>query len=156
MALIHIKELTRAIDTKNKSWYANLEENQKKEFSPWTSMRFASSCVKDASHRLSLVLVNEIVNINFNIFANKKHKELVWKLLTCVGTGKVDYHPWIAPTKVKKQDNLLEWLKNNFKSAKVRDLEVLRNLLDKSEILEYAENKGCTDKQIKDLKKLLT
>ena len=153
MALIHIKELTRAVDTKNRSWYSELESKQKKEFSAWMTMRIISSCANDNNHRLSLVLTNEIVNINFNNF--KDHPELIWKLLTCVDTGKIVYHPWISPYKKKKTNYVLEWLEKNFKFAKIKDLEVLEQLLDKREIIEYAEQQGCTDKQIKDLKKLL-
>ena len=55
----------------------------------------------------------------------------------------------------KKTNYVLEWLEKNFKFAKIKDLEVLEQLLDKREIIEYAEQQGCTDKQIKDLKKLL-
>jgi len=153
MAMIHIKELTRAVDTKNRNWYNELSEAEKTEFSAWKTMRFISANVKDNEHELGLYLTNEIVNVNFNSLT--KHPELQWKLLTCVGTGKVSYHPWISPGKRVKKDQLLEWFKNNFRNEKINNLEVLVQLSEKNEILEYAEHQGCTDKKLKELSKIL-
>lgn len=152
MAMIHIKELTRAVDTKKRNWYKDLDEDGQKQFSPWKSMRFASASSNDSMHKLCLDLVNDIVNINFNSFT--KHKELLWLLLTCTGTGQAMYHPWIPPGKKGTKNKVLEWFQKTFPQQKVSDLEVLAQICTKAEILEYGEKQGLTDKQLNELKNI--
>ena len=61
---IPLADVMLGIDRKNRSWYDNLSDEQKKAFSAWMMMRYASSV--QGSHAASyLFMVNECVNKNF-------------------------------------------------------------------------------------------
>ena len=52
------------LDKRNKNWYNSLTAEQKKAFSTWMMMRYASSVQgKNAAHYL--FMINELVNKNF-------------------------------------------------------------------------------------------
>ena len=96
---IPLKDITSAIDRCDFDFYARLSKEDKKAFSPWMVMRYASSARGvDAYHYL--LMVNDIVNIEFNTL--KKHPELQWKLLAICGVGHNTFHPWVPPGTGKK------------------------------------------------------
>ena len=57
---IPLAEVMRAIDKKDRGWYNKLTPEQKKAFSPWMMMRYASSVQgKLAGHYL--VMINDLL-----------------------------------------------------------------------------------------------
>ena len=82
---IPLADVMLAIDRKNRSWYDNLNDEQKKAFSAWMMMRYCSSVQgRDAANYI--YLTNELVNFQF--MEVSKHPELQWLLLSACGTGK--------------------------------------------------------------------
>ena len=83
-AKIPLRTMLQAIDTNDFDFYSRLDKEQRKAFSPWLAMRYASSASGMAAYHY-LIMVNHIVNVDFSVF--KKHPELQWKLLAVCGQG---------------------------------------------------------------------
>jgi hypothetical protein len=144
-----LKDVMRALDKKEKSWYNNLSAEQKKAFSSWMMMRYASSVQgKNAAHYL--FMVNELVNLNYE--DTYKHPELQWLLLSACGSGKVEFHPYIKPPNTrKKKDKVSEFLYSIYPHIKSDEIELLLSINTKEDLVELAESHGLDDKEIKEI-----
>ena len=148
---IPLADVMLAIDRKNRSWYDNLNDEQKKELnaSVWMMMRFASS-VQGAHAASYLFMVNECVNKNFMDLS--KHPELQWLLFTLCGSGKKEYHPYIKPpTSRKKKNKVAEWLSEQYPLLKADEIAMLQEINDTEDFKILARESGMTDSEIKEL-----
>ena len=158
---IPLADMLTAIDHNDFDFYSRLDKDQKKEFSPWMVMRYASSSRDYPEHYL--LMVNDIVNTDFNVLnghADKpesQHPELQWKLLAVCGNGKrtqawknrISSHPWIPPgNQHSKLYKFLLKLNPNLNSLEIKLLLIMN---DKDDIIELAKNNGYSDKEIKEL-----
>lgn len=140
--------MLRAIDTNDFDFYSRLDEEQRKAFSPWLAMRYASSASGAAAYHY-LLMINSIVNVDFSIL--KKHPELQWKLLAVCGRGSSTNHPYIPPGKRKKKNKLEKLLRNAYPTLNKSELELLVEINDKETLKELAQDNGYDDKEIKEL-----
>jgi len=146
---IPLADVMLAIDRKNKSWYSNLNDEQKKAFSAWMMMRYASS-VQGGNAASYLFMVNECVNKNFMDLS--KHPELQWLLFTLCGSGKKEFHPYIKPpTSRKKKNKISEWLSEQYPLLKVDEIAMLQEINDTEDLKNLARDAGMTDKKISEL-----
>ena len=147
---VPLKELLRSIDIKDGGFYGSLTEKQKKAFSPWVAMRYASSAAKHSEYYL--LMVNELVNCNFNVIA--KHPELAWRLISACGCGSPVFHPWVpVPTKKKSQSGITQVLSDLNPTWNKQELELFLKLNTKKELEEYFSGFGFPSKEIKELVK---
>lgn len=145
---IQLTEMLYALDTRDKSFYEKLTDEQKKEFSPWLCMRYASSC-KGQYSNYYLIMVNSFVNNEFNTLT--KHPNLQWKLLSLCGVGIKQYHPWIPPPKRQAKSKLYEELSKLFPLYNDDELSLVLKKNGKAELIEMFESHGYDDKEIKDI-----
>ena len=146
---IPLNDVMLAIDRKNRSWYDNLTDEQRKAFSAWMMMRYASS-VQGGNAASYLFMVNECVNKNFMDL--NKHPELQWLLFTLCGSGKKEYHPYIKPpTSRKKKNKVAEWLSEQYPLMKADEITMLMEINDTEDFKSLAREGGMTDKEIKEL-----
>jgi hypothetical protein len=138
-----------AMDFRNMNFYRDLSDEHKKEIGMWLLMRFMSSSQNQAAHHL--MMVNDVVNHNFS--ALTKHPELQWKLLALCGTGKKQYHPWIAPPRGIKKNKLEEELLSHYPLLKDDELELILSLNSAEDLAEFFRENGYDDKTIKELLK---
>lgn len=143
---IPLKDVMAAIDKKDRSFYSRLNDEQKKAFSAWMMMRYASSCQgKNSLHYL--LMVNELVNKDFS--AVSSHPELQWLLLSACGSGKVEFHPYIKPPNArKKKDKLRDFLSELYPTMKSDDMELFISINDKKDLKELMLSHGYDDKTI--------
>ena len=147
--LLPLKEVMHAIDKKDHSFYNNLTPEEKKAFSAWMMMRYASS-VQGSNSILYLYMVNELVNKNFSDIS--KYPELQWLLLSACGSGKPEFHPYIKPPNArKKKDKIAEFVLDLYPLMKSDEIELFLALNSKSDLKELAEAHGYDDKQIKEI-----
>ena len=105
---IPLKDIMAALDKRDRGYYNRLTSEQKKAFSSWMMMRYASSVQgKDAAHYI--YMTNELVNRDYSEVS--KHPELQWLLLSACGVGKIQFHPYLKPpnaknTKLRQASNL--------------------------------------------------
>lgn len=155
-ASIPLQEMLKAIDTNDFDFYSRLDEEQKKAFSPWLAMRYASSAKGMAAYHY-LLHVNDIVNVEFSTFNPSKefnrdgHPELQWKLLAVCGQGKTTYHPYIPPGKKKTISKLHKFLQELNPLLNSDEVNLLLAMNDKDDMILLAQNHGYSDKEIKEL-----
>ena len=76
-AKLTIKNEMSAIDTKNRTWYGTLTDDEKKKVGIWVLMRYLSSVknnVKDIEEHY-MEFTNEIVNVHFNTLRHHPEQE---------------------------------------------------------------------------------
>ena len=148
-ANIPLKDITAAIDRCDFDFYSRLTKEEKKAFSPWMVMRYASSARgMDAYHYL--LMVNDIVNVDFNVLKN--HPELQWKLLATCGIGHNTFHPWVPPGKGKKESTKVgKFLHSVYPTLNRKEVELLEQMNSKDDLKQLARDHGLDDKAIKDL-----
>ena len=146
---IPLKSMLEAIDTNDFDFYSNLTPDQKKEFSPWLAMRYASSAQGNMAPHY-LLMVNDIVNSNFTEL--KKHPDLQWTLLAVCGCGRPTFHPWVPPGKGKrKKDKVRDLLHSRYPLLKYDDIERMLLINTEDDIRELAQDMGMDEKEIKEL-----
>lgn len=149
-AKLDLKRELTAVDTKDYDFYANLSDEEKKQFSPYVLMRFVSNV--DGSRDLQewfIEMTNECVN-KHHWQLSKNHKELLWKLLAVTGIGNKFYHPYLAAGKKEKTDKFLKLLCDLNPSAKLSDLELLASMMSKEDRAELFDGLGFDKKQRKE------
>ena len=146
---IPLKDIMAALDKRDKGYYNRLTPEQKKAFSSWMMMRYASSVQgKDAAHYI--YMTNELVNKDYSEVS--KHPELQWLLLSACGVGKVQFHPYLKPPNAKKKkDKVSEFIYNIHPHMKSEEVELLQEINSREELKEYARSHGYDDKTIKDI-----
>lgn len=148
MNKLDIKSEMRAIDTKDRAWYKSLtkEEREKYDKQLWIQMRWASS-VRGANAATYLMLVNEFTNVDFNVLKN--HPQLQLQLLQVAGTGRTEYHEWIAPGKGGTiKDQLEAWVADEFPEYNEEERKLFIQTNTKADFNDRMEQAGMTPKEI--------
>ena len=143
------KRVLPALDTRNKTLYENLTEEEMKGFSPWLVQRYLSSAesANNAIIEHYLIMTNEIVNVNFS---EVKDPEMTWKLMSMVGIGKSLKHPYIAPGggKRKKKNAFKAWLSEQYPHLDDQELDIWISNLDKKSAKDMLEQYHVKDKDV--------
>ena len=133
----------RQFDRKNRNFYDELTEEERKKFSSFLMIRWGSSV--EGSRDLQefyLIATNERLNKNF--FALHRHPKLQWLLATTVspdiGTPR---HNWIPNKKkqsgdAKKRKQLMEI----FPQYKDDEIDVMMQVVTEKEIKEHLRQMG--------------
>ena len=153
MNKLTIKEEMRAIDQRDRAWWASLTEEEQKKVSIFVLMRYTSA-VQTKSPDIEyhyLALTNELVNKHYNIL--RREPQLQHKLLQCVGLGSTQFHPWIPPSKQRKSKcgKLKKWLQEIYPIYNDDELDLLVSTNDVQIFKDLAEEMGMDKKQIKEL-----
>jgi len=146
---IPLKDIMAALDKRDKGYYNRLTAEQKKAFSSWMMMRYASSVQgKDAAHYI--YMTNELVNRDYSEVS--RHPELQWLLLSACGVGKIQFHPYLKPPNAKKKkDKVSEFISSIHPHMKSEEVALLQEINSKDELKDYARSHGYDDKSIKDI-----
>lgn len=152
------KQVLPALDKRDKDFYKNLDEDQKKGYAALVLMR-AMSSLGDQNRQAAyqLLLVNDLVNIGF--WELSKHPELQHLRLCVTGLGSKQYHPWIsAKSAVSKTTLVDEFLIELNPGCNETELSILRSQHNAASIKSLARDAGKSDSQVKllveDAKKL--
>ena len=146
---IPLKEIMAAIDKKDRNFYNNLSDEQKKAFSAWMMMRYCSSVQgRDAANYI--YMTNELVNYQFSEVS--KHPELQWLLLSACGVGKIQFHPYLKPPNARKKKNkVFEFIYSLFPHMKTEDINNLIDINTIEELKDLAKSNGYDDKSITEI-----
>lgn len=145
---IDLKELLNAIDKKDKLFYKKLTPEQKKEFSPWLTMRWATSCEYDEYNEYFVPLVNAVVNKNFSDLKN--HPELQWLTIAICGE-KNTKRKFMKPPKGKKKNKIQEFISVLYPLMKLSDIDLFIQINTQDELKDLARTYGYTEETIKDV-----
>lgn len=146
---LDLKEVLAEVDARNYDFYDSLEDDQKKEFSPYVLMRFISSAKGDSDiQEWFLDRTNELVNKNFFVLGHK-HKKLMWQLCAATGAGISTFHPYIGTTKAElnKIEKLIAELNP---SMKIEDIKLLSSMMTEDDKKDLFDKMGFDKQQRKE------
>ena len=152
MDKLNIKNEMSALDRKDRGYYDTMSDEEKKKFSPYLMVRWAS-CVSGDSMLQSYYLIsaNERLNKNFFDISASQHKKFLWLLSTSVSPGMgSQYHHWISPKKREKSNKAIKLLRELKPELSDDDLETLLAISTDDEIKDLARQYGWEDRQIKE------
>ena len=139
------------LDTKNRGFYDELTDEERKKFATYLMLRYAASV--DGSADLQewyLRATNERVNLNF--FDLGKHPKLQWLLCTTVSPdmGR-QRHYWQASKKKDGASNSksVKFLTKLYPYMKQDEIELLVEINDVKELKAMARSMGMPDNEIK-------
>ena len=139
-------------DFKNRNFFDELTEEEKKKFSPFLMIRWGAAVEGGADMQAYyLMSCNEKLNKQFFDVSTSQHKKLQWLLATTVspGMGK-QYHKWLAAKKKEGNNNKAEkFLSEIYPSAKPDEIKLMAQLNDKDDLKRLAREHGWDDKRIK-------
>jgi len=142
---IPLQEVMRAIDKKDRQWYVNLTDEQKKAFSAWMMMRYASTVRGNRS-------IDYLYLVNRKFSDVSKHPELQWLLFTVCGSGKVENHEYIKPPNTRKKKNKVALAVSELMPhLKSDELDLFLLLNTKDDLKDFMISAGMQDKEIKEV-----
>jgi hypothetical protein len=145
---LNIANEMRQLDRKNRGFYQELTDEERKKFSPYLMIRWASAV--EGSRELQefyVMATNERLNKHF--FTLSKHPQLQWLCCTTVspdmGTPR---HNWIAPKKKEPgASGIRKQLAELYPHLKDDDIAVLASITTKKEIDEHLKLSGQDTKK---------
>lgn len=143
---INLNQMLSAMDAGDGNFYGRLDDDQKKEFSAWMAMRWASSVTGPGADK-ALLAVNRRVNVNFSSIT--KHPELQWRLIASCGTGVSRNHQFIPPPRKAKKNKLLGIMSELYPLLSIEELELLLAINSRDELREMLRGHGFDNKEIK-------
>ena len=140
----------KQFDLKNRSFYSELTDEERKKFSNFLMIRWCSA-VGGSAELQSYYLMSCNERLNKNWFDLSKYPELQWLLATTVSPGMGTHrHEWIKQKKRVNNNKVVKFLRNFYPDYADEDLETLAEISDKKELKELAKSNGWEDKKIRD------
>ena len=130
-------------DRKNRNFYNELTDEEKKKFSNYLMIRWGSA-VQGSRDLQEFYLISCNERLNKHFFAINRHPELQWLCATTVSPDMGTHrHSWIAPKKKEGSTSAVRKpLAELFPNLKNDDLDVLVKLVTKKDIDAYLKASG--------------
>jgi len=147
---LNIANEMRAFDSKDRKFYADLTEEERKKFSTFLMIRWGSSVQGSAElQQYYLLACNE--NLNKNFFELSRHPELQWLLATTVSPGMGNFrHDWIKQKKKESSNNkIIKFLQQMYPEYSNEELELLAKINSNDDLKNLALQHGWDEKKIK-------
>jgi len=154
---LNINNEMRQLDLKNRNFYDELTPEERKKFSTFILLRWASAVSMSGHSSVSndelasfyVQVANQRVNRNFWLL--NQHPKLQWQLLTTISPGaRVNKHEWIAFKKKTSKNKRAELFLSLHPHISFEEAELLSNITSDAELTEQLKNLGWDDKKIKD------
>jgi hypothetical protein len=147
MDKLSIQNEMAQFDLKNRDFYDELTDEERKKFSNYLMIRWGSA-VQGSPELQEFYLISCNERLNKNFFAINRHPKLQWLCATAVSPGMGTHrHQWIAPKKKDGGTNeVKKALMELYPNMKMADIEALAAVTDKREIKEYLREHGGVDK----------
>ena len=142
-------EMTQ-FDRKNREFYDELTDEERKKFSTYLMLRYGASVEGNADlQEWYLRATNERMNMHF--FDLGKHPKLQWLLATTVSPGMgVQRHYWQgAKKKEGSNSKAVKFVTQLYPHMKQDEVELLASINTAKELKELAKQSGWTDQDIK-------
>ena len=136
----------KEFDLKNRNFYTDLTDEERKKFSNFLMIRWGSS-VQGSRDLQEFYVISTNERLNKHFFTINKHPQLQWLCASSVSPGMGAHrHQWISP---KKKDETTagtgikkKHLMTLFPNLKNSDIDVLSKLLTQKEIDLYLQELG--------------
>jgi hypothetical protein len=141
MSKLPLNTVLAALDRKDYDFYDQLDQEHKKQISPFLLNRYMS-IVKGDETISSYYLLSTNQKVNITYFELAKHPKLIWQLLCSVSPGMgTKFHQWVGHKKKEK----------NTTKGRLSVLENMHPNMKRDELHQLADM--YTDKEIKELQK---
>ena len=147
---LNIANEMRQFDSKNRMFYRELTEEERKKFSNYLMIRWGSSVQGSAElQQYYLLSCNE--NLNKHFFDLARHPELQWLAATTVSPGMGTFrHDWIKQKKRESSNNkAVKFLRQIYPDYSDDEIELLIKINTAEDLKELARKHGFDDKRIK-------
>lgn len=148
---LSIANETRQFDLKNRDFWSELTDEERKKFSTYVMMRWGASVEGNADFQeWYLRSCNERVNVNF--FDLNKHPQLQWLLCTTVSPGMGTHrHYWQGSKKKEGEGNskVRKFYAELRPELRDDELDLLAQINDLKSTKVYAKQMGMSDADIK-------
>ena len=146
---LNIRNEMRQFDSKNRSFYDDLTDEERKKFSNYLMLRWGSA-VKANEDFTKYYILSMNQNANKHFWSLNKHPKLQWLLLTCVSPnlGVLD-HEWIAFTGKTSKNKKAQIIADLYPQMKLDEAELLSLQITDQELIDHMKSLGYTDEQIK-------
>jgi hypothetical protein len=147
---LNIANEMRAFDNKDRMFYRDLTDEERKKFSTYLMIRWGSSVQGSAElQQYYLIACNE--NFNRHFFDLARHPELQWLSATTVSPGMGTFrHDWI---KQKKREGgsskAVKFLRQIYTTYSEDELELLAKINTTEDLKQLARKHGWDDRRIK-------
>jgi hypothetical protein len=147
---LNITNEMRQLDSKNRDFYRELTDEERKKFSNYLMIRWGSS-VEGSTELQEYYLLSCNENLNKNFFDISKHPFLQWLTVTTVSPNMGNFrHEWIKLKKSESSNNkAAKFLKQIYPSYSDDEIELLIKLNDTRDIKNLAREHGWDEKRIK-------
>ncbi len=140
---LNIANEMRVFDRKDRAFYDNLTEEERKKFSNYLMIRWGSSV--EGSRDLQefyVIATNERLNKHF--FNVSKHPKLQWLMATSVSPGMGTHrHTWIAPKKKEAGASAKrKRLQEIYPTYRDDEIDVMMQIVSNRELDEYDRASG--------------
>jgi hypothetical protein len=146
---LQISDEMAAYDRKDRAYYDNFTDEDRKKFSTYLMLRYGASVTGSSDlQAYYLLAVNERVNKNF--FDLNKHTKLQWLLCTTVSPGMgAQSHYWLGTKKKEGNSKASKFLAKLYPNLKQDELDVLVAINDTKSLKLLGQKLGMDDKTIK-------
>jgi len=132
-------------DSKNRQFFDELTDEERKKFSPFLMIRYGSSVSGSRDlQEFYLIATNERLNKKFFAVNTAQHKKLQWLMSTTVSPGLGNFrHNWIAPRKKEPgAGSMRKQLMELFPHLKDDEIDLLAQITTKKELDIYLRELG--------------
>lgn len=140
---LNINNEMRQLDLKNRSFYDELTDEERKKFSTYLMIRWSSSV--QGNRELQEYYVQSANHyLNKHFFTLSRHPKLQWMAATAVSPGIGTHkHNWIAPKKKEAGSNAVKkQLAELFPNRKQDEIDLLAAITTKKELDQYIKAHG--------------
>lgn len=148
---LHIVNEMKQFDRKNRGFYDELSDDEKKKITMFTMIRWGSDVRGSAELQAYYVMsMNERLNKHFFDINTAQHKKLQWLLATTVSPGMGTFtHQWLGLKKKENNNKAIKFLRSLYPTAKDDEIELLAELNSEADLKAHAKAMGWEDKKIK-------
>ena len=147
---LNIANEMRAFDSKDRMFYRDLTDEERKKFSNFLMIRWGSA-VQGSTELQQYYLLSCNENLNKHFFELSRHPELQWLLATTVSPGMGSFrHDWIKQKKREGSNNkAVKFLRQIYPTRSEDELELLAKINDTADLKQLAREHGWDDKRIR-------
>jgi len=130
-------------DRKNRQFYRELTDEERRKFSNYLMIRWGSA-VQGSQELQEFYLIATNERLNKHFFSLSRHPQLQWLCATTVSPGLgTQRHPWIAPKKKEPgAGSIKKQLADLFPHLKDDEIEVMAEINNKKDIEAYVKALG--------------
>jgi hypothetical protein len=145
MDKLNIHNEMACLDRKDRGFYDSLTDEERKKFSNYLMIRWASSVAGSRDmQEFYLISTNERLNRHF--FGLNRHPRLQWLMATTISPDMgAQRHQWIAPHKKHTKSRghtVSRRLGDLYPSMKQSDIDAWSRMITEEELAEYERESG--------------